>query len=77
MGFWSSRFLICIVLFCCFACCFSVVLGFWYTFVVSNVLLRVPKTESDFRCIEKAEFIDYSRLKIRFVLLLLALLPQL
>ena len=42
--------------FCCFACCLSVVLGFWYTFVVSNVFLRVPKTDSDFRCTEKAAF---------------------
>ena len=42
--------------FCCFACCLFVVLGFWYVFVVSNVFLRVPKTESDFRCTEKAEF---------------------
>ena len=37
-------------------CCLFVVLGFWYTFVLSNVFLRVPKTESDFRCTEKAEF---------------------
>ena len=36
--------------------CLFVVLGFWYTFVVSNVFLRVPKTESDFGCTEKAEF---------------------
>ena len=43
--------------FCCFVCCLFVVLGFWYTFVVSNVFLRVPKTESDFRCTEKAEFL--------------------
>ena len=50
-------FLICVV----FVCCLFVVLGFWYTFVVSNVFLRVPKTESDFRCTEKAEFTDYSR----------------
>ena len=33
---------------CCFVCCLFVVLGFWYTYVVSNVFLRVPKTESDF-----------------------------
>ena len=38
-----------------------VVLGFWYKFVLSNVLLRVPKTESDFRCAEKAGFTDCSR----------------
>ena len=49
--------------FCCFVCCLFVVLGFRYTFVVSNVFLRVPKTESDFRCTEKAEFTDYSRYK--------------
>ena len=42
--------------FCCFVCCLFVVLGFWYTFVVSIVFLRVPKTESDFRSTEKAEF---------------------
>ena len=42
--------------FCCFVCCLFVVLGFWYPFVVSNVFLRVPKTESDFRRTEKAEF---------------------
>ena len=35
-------------------------LGFWYTFVVANVFLRAPKTDSDFRCTEKAEFIVYS-----------------
>ena len=47
--------------FCLFCvCCLFVVLGFWYTFVVSNVFLRVLKTESDFRCTEKAEFTDYS-----------------
>ena len=47
---------------CCFVCCLFVVLGFWYTFVVSNVFfLRVPKTESDFRCFEKAEFTLNSR----------------
>ena len=34
--------------FCCFVCCLFFVLGFWYTFVVSNVFLRVPKAESDF-----------------------------
>ena len=60
---------------CCFVCCLFVVLGFWYTFVVSNVFLKVPKTESDFRCTEKAEFTVNSRQK--FVLLLLALLPHL
>ena len=47
--------------FCCFVCCLFVVLGFWYTFVASNVFLRVPKTESDFRCTEKAEFAVNSR----------------
>ena len=36
----------CGVFFC--VCCLFVVLGFWYTFVVSSVFLRVPKTESDF-----------------------------
>ena len=49
--------------FCCFVCCLFVVLGFWYIFVVSNVFLRVPKTESDFRCTEKAEFTVNSRQK--------------
>ena len=34
------------------------VLCFWYTFVVSSVFLRAPKTESDFPCTEKAEFTD-------------------
>ena len=34
-------------------CCLFVVLDFWYTCVVSNVFLRDPKTESDFRCTEK------------------------
>ena len=51
----------CSVCVCWFVCCLLVVLGFWYTFVVSNVFLRVPKTESDFRCAEQAEFTDYSR----------------
>ena len=54
-------FLICVVFLCCFVCCLFVVLGFWYTFVVSNVFLRVPQTESDFRCTEKAEFTVNSR----------------
>ena len=49
--------------FCCFVCCLIVVLGFWYTFVVSTVFLKVPKTESDFRCTGKVEFTDYSRYK--------------
>ena len=56
-GVWD--FLICVVFFCCFVCCLFGLLCFWYTFVVSNVFLRVPKTESDFRCTEKAEFADY------------------
>ena len=47
--------------FCVVLCCLFVVRGFWYTFVVSNVFLRVPKTESDFRCTEKAEFTVDSR----------------
>ena len=51
------------VFFCCFVCCLFVVLGFWYTFVVSNVFLRVAKTESDVRCTEKAEFTVNSRYK--------------
>ena len=42
-------------------CCLFVVLDFWYTFVVSTVFLRVPKTESDFRCTENAEFTVNSR----------------
>ena len=41
-----------------FVLCVFVVFCFWYTFVVSTVLLRVPKTESDFRCTEKAEITD-------------------
>ena len=41
-----------------FVFCLFVVLFFWYTFAVSTVFLRVPKTESDFRCTEKAEFTD-------------------
>ena len=44
---------------CCFVFCLFVVLCIWYTFVVSSVFLRVPKTESDFRCTVKAEFTDY------------------
>ena len=44
------------LLFCVLFLC---VLGFWYTFVVSNVFFRVPKTESDFRCTEQAEFTDF------------------
>ena len=47
--------------FCSFVSCLFVVLGFWYTFVVSNVFLRVPKTKSVFRCTEKAEFTVNSR----------------
>ena len=47
--------------FCCFVCCLFVVLGFWSTFVVSNVFWRVPKTESDFECTEKAELTVNSR----------------
>ena len=31
----------------------------WCTFVVSNVLLRVPKNESNFRHTEEADFTDY------------------
>ena len=69
--------LICVVFFCCFVCCLFVLLGFWYTFVVSTIFLRVAKTESDFRCTEKAEFTGHSFKKIVFVLLLLALPPQL
>ena len=48
-----------VLLFCCFAVCLLLVLCFGYTFVVSNVFFRAPKTESDFRCTEKAEFTDY------------------
>ena len=54
-------FLLFCVLFCVLVvCCLFVVLGFWYTFVVFNVFLRVPETESDFRCTEKAEITDSS-----------------
>ena len=49
--------------FCCFVCCLFVVLGLWYTFVASNIFLRVPKTDSDFRCTEKLEFTVDSRQK--------------
>ena len=47
---------ICSPFVCCFVCGLFAVLGFWYAFVVSKVFLSVPKTESDFRCTEKAEF---------------------
>ena len=60
--FWNFGFLgllIFVVFFSCFVFCLLVVLCCWYTFVVSNVVLRAPKTESDFRCTEKAEFTDY------------------
>ena len=68
LEFWSFGILefrifdMCTV-FCCFVCCLFVVLCLWYTFVVSNVFLRVPKTESDFQCTEKAEFTDYHSCK--------------
>ena len=55
--------MICVVFVNYSVCCLFVVLGFWYTFVVSNLVLRVPKTKSDFRCTEKAEFTDFSRSK--------------
>ena len=32
-----------------------------YICSLEKVFLRVPKTESDFRCTEKAEFTGYSR----------------
>ena len=57
-------------------CCLFVVLGFWYTFVVSNVCLRVPKAESDFRCTPRRLSLLLVHVKKRFVLLLLALLPK-
>ena len=60
LDFWSCQFFDMCSAFCYFVCCLFVVLCFWYTFVVFNVFLRVPKTESDFRCAEKAEFTDYS-----------------
>ena len=41
-------------------CVLFVVPGSW-SFVVSNVFLRVPKTESVFRCTEKAKFTVNSR----------------
>ena len=50
--------------FCCFVCCLFVVLGFWYTFVVSNVFFRVPKTESDFRCTEMSLLLTHVKNKI-------------
>ena len=37
----------------------SVLVFLRYTFVVSDVLLRVPKNESDFRCTEKAVLSNY------------------
>ena len=43
-------FLIFVVFFGGAAFCLFVVLCFWYTFAISTVFLRVPKTESDFRC---------------------------
>ena len=47
------------LLFCVlFVCCAWLLVK---TFVVSNVFLMVPKTESDFRCTEKAEFTVNSR----------------
>ena len=36
-----------------------VVISFGYALVISKVLLRVLKNESDFRCAENAEFTDY------------------
>ena len=56
MDFWSLRFFDMCSVFLLLLCCLFVVLGFWYTFVASKVFLRGPKTESDFRCTEKAEF---------------------
>ena len=54
-----------------FRCVCLLCFAFWYTPVVSNVFLRVSKTESDFQCTEKTELLV---LFFRFVLLLLALL---
>ena len=56
-NFGVFRNLQCLV--CCFVVCLLVMLCFWYTFVISNVFFRAPKTESDFRCTEKDEFTDY------------------
>ena len=54
--FLSLLFFFGVVLVCCVVVfCAVVVLSFWYTFVVSNVLWSVPKSESDFRCTEKAD----------------------
>ena len=55
----SFGFLVFVVFSGGFVFCLFVVFCFWYTSAVSNVFLRVPKTESDFRCTEKAEFTDY------------------
>ena len=59
MDFRSSGFVdVCSVFWWLCTFCLFVVLCLWYTFVVSNVYWRVPKTESDFGCTEKAEFTD-------------------
>ena len=59
MEFWISECFVFVVFFCFFVFCLLAVLWLWYTFVVSNVFLRAPKTESDLRCTEKAECTDY------------------
>ena len=51
--------------------CVFVVLNFLCTVVVSDVLLRVPKNGSGFRCTGKSDLTFI----LRLVILLLALLP--
>ena len=60
---------------CCFVCCLFVAPGFWYTFVVTHVFWRVPKSQI-FDALRKLRLMII-HVKTRFVLLLLALLPQL
>ena len=62
LDFWIFGFLdiwIFAVFFGGFVFCLFVVLCFWCTFAVCNVFFRVLRTQSDFRCTEKAEFTDY------------------
>ena len=46
-----------VILFVCLHFAFG--LFSMYTFVVSNILLRVPKDESDFQCTQKVDRTDY------------------
>ena len=78
LDFWSFEVLIFVVFFCGFAFYLIVVLCFWYTFAVSNVFRRVPKTES-FSLHRERGVYCLLELILRFVLQLLqvALLPKL